>query len=390
MGEAQKWMFEPSFNRAIKVRGGDDRLTSDAGVFLQREADHQLGLTESLAARMHDPRNPAKIRYTIVELLRERIYAFGQGYRAQDDLDRLAHDPALRMAVWDRCGDTVLDERLASQPTQSRLIDTLVSYKSNREELRGALSDWLARHLRASGGDHAARRVTLDIDSFPLVVHGQQTGAKYNGYYKETVYHPLLASFSVNGDYDAFQDGGRLGNGFVHAILRAGNAHTAQGALRFIRTAVSRAAPLGYLIDVRLDAGFTSGKIMDGLSDDGQRFIGRLKSNPVLDRLAQPHLKTARRPTAGGGLRDARGIGPVPRRRLAACATLDSGSHRRARRQDGPVESIARLLLPDHQPNEGRFAGRVGTATLSEARHIRGPSRRVQRHCAAAVIVARI
>ena len=46
MGEAQKWMFEPSFNRAIKVRGGDDRLTSDAGVLLQREADHRLGLTE--------------------------------------------------------------------------------------------------------------------------------------------------------------------------------------------------------------------------------------------------------------------------------------------------------------------------------------------------------
>jgi hypothetical protein len=301
MGEAQKWMFEPSFNRAIKVRGGDDRLTSDAGVLLQREADHELGLTESLAARMHDPRDPDKIRYTFVELLRERIYAFGQGYSAQDDLDRLAHDPALRMSVWDRCGDTVIDERLASQPTQSRLIETLASHKSNREELRGALADWSARHLRAAGGDHAARRVTLDIDSFPVVMHGRQAGAKYNGYYRETMYHPLLASFSVNGDYDAFQDGGRLGNGFVHAILRAGNVHTAQGALRFIRTAVSRAALLGYVIDVRLDAGFTSGKIMDGLTDDGQRFIGRLKTNAVLDRLARPHLKRpVGRPPAEG------------------------------------------------------------------------------------------
>lgn len=301
MGEAQQWMFEPSFNRAIKVRGRDDRLTSDAGVLLQREADHRLGLTESLGLRLYDPRDPEKIRYSLVELLRERLYALAQGYRAQDDLDRLAHDPALKMAVWDQRGDGVIDERLASQPTQSRLLDILASHKSNREELRAALSDWLARHLRASGGDHAARHVTLDIDSFPVEVHGQQPGGEYNGYYRETVYHPLLASFSVNGDYDAFQDGGRLGNGFVHAILRAGNVHTAQGALRFIRTAVSRAAPLGYVIDARLDAGFTNGEIMDGLTDDGQRFIGRLKSNAVIDRLAAPHLKRpVGRPPAEG------------------------------------------------------------------------------------------
>lgn len=291
MGEGQGWLFEPSFNRAIKVRGRDDRLTSDAGVLLAREADHRLGLTESLAARMYDPRDPAKIRYRLVELLRERLYALAQGYGAQDDLDRLAHDPALKMAVWDRPGDAVIDERLASQPTQSRLLDTLAAYKSNREELRAALPDWMARHVRATGADHAARHVTLDIDSFPLEVHGQQPGGNYNGYYRETMYHPLLASFSVNGDYDAFQHGGRLGNGFVHAVLRAGNVHTAQGALRFIRTAVSRAAALGYRIDARLDAGFTMGRIMDGLTDDGLRFIGRLKTNAVLDRLAAAHLK---------------------------------------------------------------------------------------------------
>lgn len=290
MGEVQKWIFEPLFNRAVKVRGGDDRLTSDAGVLLQREADHQLGLTESLAARMYDRRDPDKIRYTMVELLRERIYAFGQGYGAQDDLDRLAHDPAMKMAAWDRRGDAVLDERLASQPTQSRLVDMLASHKPNLEALRAALSDWPARHLRASGGDHAARRVTLDIDSFPLVVHGQQAGTKYNGYYQDTIYHPLLASFSVNGDYDACQHGGRLGSGFTHAMLRAGNVHTAEGVLRFIRTAVRRARPLGYVIDARIDAGFTSGETMDGLTDDGLRFIGRLKTNAVLDRLAAPYL----------------------------------------------------------------------------------------------------
>jgi hypothetical protein len=48
MGEAREWLFEPSFNRAVKVCATDDRITSDAGLILLREADHRLGLTTAL------------------------------------------------------------------------------------------------------------------------------------------------------------------------------------------------------------------------------------------------------------------------------------------------------------------------------------------------------
>ena len=222
MSEAQACLFTPSFNRAVKIRQRDSRLTSHAGAIILREADHRLGLLESLAERMDDPRDPDKIRYTLVELLRERIYALALGESAQDDLDRLAFDPALRMATWDRPGEQVLDERLASQPTQSRLLDTLAGRPEHLEALRNALAEWTERHLRSTGGDHAVRYGTLDIDSFPVVVAGRQPGGAYNGYYQETVYHPLLASFAVAGDYDSPMQGQRLGNGFVHAILRAG------------------------------------------------------------------------------------------------------------------------------------------------------------------------
>lgn len=287
MGEASGWLFEPEFNRAIKVCEQDQRITSDAGALLLREADHRLGLVGSLAERMVDPRDPDNVRYTLVELLRERLYVLGQGYAAQDDVDRLAHDPALRMAVWDRPGERVLDERLASQPTQSRLLDALAATAMNREALRAALSDWVERHVRARrGGDHAPRRGTIDVDSFPIEVHGDQRGAAYNGYYRMKVYHPLVASFSVGGDYD----NPRLGNGFVHAILRKGNAAAAEGVKRFLRTVLAQCRGLAQVLDVRLDAGLTHGDVMDQLTLDGVRFLGRLKSNAVLDRLAEPYL----------------------------------------------------------------------------------------------------
>ena len=49
MGEAKEWLFEPSFNRTVKVLASDERITSDAGFLLLREADHRLA--NGLAAR---------------------------------------------------------------------------------------------------------------------------------------------------------------------------------------------------------------------------------------------------------------------------------------------------------------------------------------------------
>jgi len=48
---------------------------------------------------------------------------------------------------------------------------------------------------------------------------------------------------------------------------------------------------LAYVCDLRLDAGMTGGRVLDYLAQRKTRFLGRLKSNPVLDALAQPHLK---------------------------------------------------------------------------------------------------
>lgn len=81
------------------------------------------------------------------------------------------------------------------------MIDILTCTRGNRGALRDAHCESCERHLRATGGGHAARKVTIDIDSFPILVHGQQPGAPYNGHYRETVYHPLLASYSMAGKF---------------------------------------------------------------------------------------------------------------------------------------------------------------------------------------------
>jgi hypothetical protein len=129
--------------------------------------------------------------------------------------------------------------------------------------------------------------VTLDVDSFPISIRGLQEGSAYNGHYGERVYHPIVAGFAPGGQ---FSDS-RLGDGFVHAILRKGNAASAQGAIRFIRKAVRKCRAHAVTVDVRFDSAFAVGKIMDALTDDGTKFVGRLNNNAKLDRIAEPYLR---------------------------------------------------------------------------------------------------
>ena len=390
MGEAQGWLFEPSFNRAVKVTASDDRITSDAGLLLLREADHRLGLTEWLAQRLVDPRRQDLIRYQLVELLRERLYALALGYSAQDDADRLAHDPAMKLAAWNRPGEQPLEERLASQPTQSRLIDILTLTPGNRAALRDALGEACERHLRATGGDHAARKVTIDIDSFPIVVHGQQPGAAYNGHYRETVYHPLVASYSVAGNYDSMQEGHRLGNGFLHAILRQGQVHTAQGVKRFLQEVVRKAKGLGYVVDLRIDAGYTDGATLD-LPDRRKAAFSRAIQEQCGARTAgRAASRAAGRASAEGRLRRGHRTGPVSSRVVEASAALAAGDRRSARSEDGPTEPAARLFLSRGRLEAGGTRRSGGAGALSSAGHVRGSPGRVSASHRAASFARRL
>jgi hypothetical protein len=301
MGEANRSKLEPEFNQSVKIEFSDHRITSNAGVLLLREADSRLGLTSSIASKMVDTRNARAIRYQLGDLLRERVYAMAIGFSAQDDVDRLAHDPAFRIAVWNRSGDGVIDERLASQPTQSRLLAMMAAHRTNVNALRDGLCQSIHRHISVTGGDKRVRHATIDLDSFPIEVHGNQKGSNYNGHYGQTAYHPLVASISVAGSYDCARQGNRIGNGFIHAILRQGSVHTAKGANRFVRSFVALAKQMSYVTDFRMDAGYTTGSIMDEMTDGNVKFIGRFKGNTKLDDLAAPHVsRPVGRPPAQG------------------------------------------------------------------------------------------
>lgn len=287
MGEASP-MFIPTFNHSLHIEARPDRLSADGGAVLLRELLEQSGVIDRLTAQLTDARAQDQIDYPLAELLRTVLVMYGQGWRDQDDADALRLDPALRLAISEAAGTAAIcDERhLPSQPTLSRLLEMLAQ-PGNRRVLQEAIAAMAARRVRTMNRGHRLRRVTLDIDGLPIEVHGNQPQAAYNGHYHQTMYHPIVASVAETGD-------------MLDARLRAGNAHTAEGALDFVLDLVTRVeTSLCQVALVRMDAGFPGEPLLAGLEANRTPYVARIKTNKALDRLAAAHLaRPAGRPPA--------------------------------------------------------------------------------------------
>ena len=292
MGEELS-LFQPEFNGSIRIEARAERLTSDAGAILLREVLQRLGITDWLAAKLVDSRDPDLITHPLSELINTSLLLLGQGWRDQDDADMLRDDAIFRLAVSSRKGISPLKTRqaeerernhnpaepdgLASQPTLSRAV-RMLSTEQNRTILRQGILETAIRRIKASRQGHRLRYVNVDIDSLPIEVHGHQPFSEHNGHYHARIYHPLIASVAETGD-------------LLDAWLRPGNVHTADGALEFIPQLLDRVErDLCQVAAVRMDAGFPEEKLLSMLEERRTPYVARVKNNPVLDKMALPFL----------------------------------------------------------------------------------------------------
>ena len=269
-----------SFNRSLRIEHRPERLTGDPGAVVLREVLERSGIMEWMMPQLRDPRRQEDVVHDLASLIRTSVLLAAQGWRDHDDADALRDDPAFRLAISSSAGQTpLLKERgLPSQPTLSRFT-SIMSASANLKALREAVLELGARGARAEREGRRLERLTLDVDSMPIDVHGHQPKAEWNGHYHGRIYHPLITSVAETGD-------------MLDARLRPGNVGTADGALDVILDVVDRAqASLCDVAMVRIDAGFPSTKLLAGLEARGINYVARLKANPALDRLAAPHMK---------------------------------------------------------------------------------------------------
>lgn len=278
MGEVQGRLFSLDFNRSVRIEARPEHLSGDAGAILLRELTDRLGLPVLVRMHLHDPRDPDRVTHPFLELLRTWVLLLSQGWRDQHDVKLLREDPILRLAVSTRRGDGPLrtsgheaPDGLCSQATLSRLLYILAD-EANSQGLAEILRQIVLPLL-----DTGREEITLDLDSFPHEVHGHQPGTAYNGHYKASCFHPLVAS--VDGRY------------FLGGQLRAGNVHTAQGALDFALPILRWLRSFTPRVWLRTDAGFPAPAFLDTLDAEGVPYVCRIRSNAALERKAAPFLK---------------------------------------------------------------------------------------------------
>lgn len=301
MGEQrQGTLFRPDFNRAVRVEASSTAITGDAGALIVREMAERLGYA-GLWRRLLDHRVRHQVTHPLPELVMTRVTLLAQGWRDQDDAGLLRHDPAFRLAVSTRRGTAPLavpetsrtPDGLASQPTLSRMQSMLGS-AYNRRQLADGLAERACARCRAVHG--VRDEVTFDVDSYAIDAHGAQAGAAYNGHYRKTCFHPLVAYLDT-GDMLAVQ-------------LRRGNVHTADDVRSLLTRLLPRVRTLGRKVWLRMDCGYANGKLLAWLEHRDVNFITRLRSNPALHREARAWATRTseawqREPSPGGSLREA-------------------------------------------------------------------------------------
>jgi len=268
----QKLFFSPLGRKQVGADFSGGTLTSDAGGLLLREAERRLGLVESLARCLEDPRDPAKVRHEQKTMLAQRIFGIALGYEDLNDHDRLRHDPLFSLLAEKRPSSA---EPLASSPTLCRL--------ENRVD-RGAL--WrmsealLDRFL--SSYSKPPRRLVLDFDATDDPVHGQQEGRFFHGYYDGYCFLPLYVFCE-----------GRL----LVSYLRPSGIDAAwhsRGVLKLLVERIRSKWP-GVEIVVRADSGFCRWRLMRWCDRNEVSYVLGLARNSVLERKASRLLRKAER-----------------------------------------------------------------------------------------------
>jgi hypothetical protein len=258
----------PAVERKKVVAAFDGgRITSDGGVMLLAAAERRIGIVETLAPLIADPRNRCLVTHSIEDILRARMLAIACGYEDADDLDYLRTDPGFKLACG-RLPDSGAD--LCSQPTMSRWENA----PTLREVVRmsyAMVDIYCASYVRPP------RTVTLDIDDTVDVVHGHQQLALFNAHYDERCFLPIHVYDTATARP-------------VVVVLRPGKTPSGSEVRGHLRRLVRRIRthwPTTKLT-IRGDSHYGRPEVMAWCEANRVDYIFGLSGNAVLDRQVEP------------------------------------------------------------------------------------------------------
>lgn len=320
--------LSPVLDKDVVARFDGGSISADGGLMVLREVQRRTGLATRLAACLDDPRDPARIRHELAEMIAFRTLMIAAGYGDANDAGALRRDPVFKMALERLPGGA----DLCSQPTLSRL--------ENLPDIRALIR--MGRTMVAAycaSFRQAPKRIVLDIDDSFDAVHGGQQLRLFNAHYDEYGFQPIVV----------FDGDGRL----VGAVLRPARRPKGReiaGHLRRLFRAIRAHWPRVEIL-LRGDSHYCTPEVLDLCRARGVDFILGVAPNAALRRhVAELEESTARRFEAGKGDRKVRRFNDV----YDAAASWSRAERMIARTEVGPQGRDTRFIVTSLTGGRGK------------------------------------
>lgn len=258
--------FSKFGRREIDVRFDGGAVSSDGGLLLLREVERRLGLLKAVAGILPDPRSPLLVKHKTEQLLRQRVFGLCQGYEDLNDHDTLRDDPAVQTAL-------ERDTAAASSPTLCRF--------ENRADRGAAVATQRLLVEQFIGSfKQAPSELILDFDATDDIVHGNQEGRHFSGYYDNYCFLPLYVF---------------CGEQLLLAYLRPAKKDAALHAAAILKLLVTRLRQVWPAVRIlfRGDAGFCRPLLMSWCERHGVDYVIGLAKNPRLHTLSESWYEAA-------------------------------------------------------------------------------------------------
>jgi hypothetical protein len=255
----------------IQIEVSEAPLTSDAGLLPLRQFDSCIGLTSQFNSALYDPRDPAHIDHSFLDMVRMRIYGIVAGYADQNDHDTLRTDPVFKLIT----NRSPSDADLASQPTLSRFENQIDIPSLFR--LRDVFIDQFIASF-----PQPPLSLTIDLDAVDDPTHGSQQLTLFHGFYDQYQYLPLVITCAEN-------------DATVMVSLRHGTATASLGAdddLAYLVQRIREVWP-NVRIRVRGDGGFGNPTMYEICERLDVIYTFGLSTNPLLIRQSDALLAEA-------------------------------------------------------------------------------------------------
>ena len=282
-------LFPGIFRKPVVAQFDQREGSSDGGALLLKAANQHYRLVEELTACLRDERQGGKVDHTLQDLVAQRVFSIACGYADANDAALLASDPIYKLLL-DR--DPVAGRDLASQPTVSR-FENAVGVKELYRMGESLAQSVIRRHAQRLR--RRVYRVTIDLDPTEDPTHGAQQLSFFNGHYDSWCYLPVMGFISFSEEAEQY---------LCAAVLRAGNAPAAVGAVGLLRRLIRllRGRFPGVTIRVRLDGGFANPAVLEFLDAQSKlEYVVAMAKNAVLKRIAAPGIRRARKLSESSG-----------------------------------------------------------------------------------------